>query len=272
MNIQVFSYQGRIPVSFLDNGYVNATVIGKHFGKRPETFLKTEETKTYIQTLAQQLEAEQYDTKQDFNEHSQMRKRSVFEQNQLVIVKRGAPENGGGTWLHPKLAILFARWCDVKFAVWCDIQIEKILSGSLKDEPSPTTAELPKPNGEVVQRYKRLMRFLNEYADVCDAHARHAMRMDFILKAWQEQKIKYQNPWANDQLVSVEDMAAALKVEATAVIFLLDEYDMNHKTYVVVMPPSPSHPCGQMLLYGRAFMVLQLVNDWTRFLMRHPDF
>jgi hypothetical protein len=28
--------------------------------------------------------------------------------------------NGGGTWLHPKLAVRFAQWLDPKFAVWCD--------------------------------------------------------------------------------------------------------------------------------------------------------
>ncbi|OAM32416.1 hypothetical protein A7P96_02000 [Eikenella sp. NML03-A-027] len=43
-------------------------------------------------------------------------------------MKRGGIEQG--TWLHPKLAVHFARWLDPKFAVWCDEQIEQILSGS----------------------------------------------------------------------------------------------------------------------------------------------
>lgn len=29
----------------------------------------------------------------------------------------------GGTWCHPKLAVFFARWLDVRFAVWCDLMI-----------------------------------------------------------------------------------------------------------------------------------------------------
>ena len=58
--------------------------------------------------------------------------KSVIDENQLVIVKGGSSKNGGGTWLHPKLAIHFARWLDPRFAVWCDEQIEQILSGSLK--------------------------------------------------------------------------------------------------------------------------------------------
>lgn len=36
---------------------------------------------------------------------------------------------GGGTWLHPKLAIRFAQWLDADFAVWCDEQIEHLLHG-----------------------------------------------------------------------------------------------------------------------------------------------
>ena len=66
--------------------------------------------------------------------------------NQLVIIKGGSVQNGGGTWLHPKLAIHFARWLDPKFAVWCDEQIEHIISGSLKLEP----AQPALPHGSIV--------------------------------------------------------------------------------------------------------------------------
>lgn len=31
--------------------------------------------------------------------------KTAFDEKQVVIVKSGVPENGGGTWLHPKLAI-----------------------------------------------------------------------------------------------------------------------------------------------------------------------
>ena len=33
----------------------------------------------------------------------------------MVKVKVGAPETGGGTWLHPKLAVPFSRWLDINF-------------------------------------------------------------------------------------------------------------------------------------------------------------
>ena len=57
----------------------------------------------------------------------QLPENMVIKKNQLLKVKGGAPSTGGGSWLHPKLSIKFARWIDVDFEIWCDMQIEKIL-------------------------------------------------------------------------------------------------------------------------------------------------
>jgi hypothetical protein len=35
----------------------------------------------------------------------------------LIISKRGAPDAGGGTWIHPDLAIQLAQWCNPAFAI-----------------------------------------------------------------------------------------------------------------------------------------------------------
>lgn len=58
-------------------------------------------------------------------------KRNVFNLSKktgLVKTKSGSPENGGGTWLHPKLAVAFARWLSVEFAVWCDLTIDSLIN------------------------------------------------------------------------------------------------------------------------------------------------
>lgn len=115
MNL-IKSFSG-VAVSFNQDGYLNASAIAKHFGKRVPDFLKTEQNQEYISALVEYLSKT---------------KKIVLEENQLVIVKHGG--NQSGTWLHPKLAIHFARWLDPRFAVWCDEQIEHILSGSLKLE------------------------------------------------------------------------------------------------------------------------------------------
>ena len=119
MSVQTFSF-GNVAVSFRQDGYLNATAIAAHFGKLPKDYLKTEQTQQYIATLAESLSE---------------RTKILTDENQLVIVKKGNSKNfTQGTWLHPKLAIHFARWLDPKFAVWCDEQIEQLLSGSLKSK------------------------------------------------------------------------------------------------------------------------------------------
>lgn len=47
--------------------------------------------------------------------------------NELVVSKSGNPANGGGTWIHPKLAIKLARWISVDFELWCDEHIETLM-------------------------------------------------------------------------------------------------------------------------------------------------
>ena len=115
---------GNFPVSFQNNGYLNATVVAAHFNRRVGSYLKSERTQEYIAALAEKL--------------SVTPKRAT-EDNQIVIIKQGGTEQG--TWLHPKLAVDFARWLDPKFAVWCDEQIEQILSGSPKLETQTTIDE-----------------------------------------------------------------------------------------------------------------------------------
>ncbi|WP_176399088.1 KilA-N domain-containing protein [Pandoraea sp. PE-S2T-3] len=100
-------YQG-LAVPFLGDGWFNATVAAKRFEKRVDNWLRLDETKTYIAALTEMINPSHL---RDF-----------------VRTQRG---RNGGTWMHPKLGVVFARWCDVRFAVWCDIQIEQILRGGV---------------------------------------------------------------------------------------------------------------------------------------------
>ena len=111
-----------INVSFRKDGYLNATAIAKQFGKQPRDYIKTEQTQDYLTALAA---------------HLSTKTKILVDKNQLVTVKNGGNERG--TWLHPKLAIHFARWLDSKFAVWCDEQIERILG--INSDDHQTTAD-----------------------------------------------------------------------------------------------------------------------------------
>mgnify|MGYP000943656187 FL=1 len=94
-------------VMFSEEGWFNATTAAEKFGKRVDHWLKTEETQSYIEALARHLNSPK--------------------RGDLVKAKRG---RNGGTWLHPKLAVAFARWLSPDFSVWCDIQIDKLMSGT----------------------------------------------------------------------------------------------------------------------------------------------
>lgn len=99
---------------FREDGYFNMTRAAQHFGKRLDHFLKTDQTSEYIAELEQALSN---DTPKKSNHLK------------VMMAKRGyhaSPETG--TWAHPKLAVFFARWLDVKFAVWCDMMIDDILN------------------------------------------------------------------------------------------------------------------------------------------------
>lgn len=108
-NMIPFEYQGQ-PVSFNTAGWINATEIAKRFGRRPVDWLKQDETRSYLAALADAL---------------------TCDPESLVKTSRARTDRGGGTWMHPKLGVAFARWLDMRFAVWCDLQIDRVLRGDL---------------------------------------------------------------------------------------------------------------------------------------------
>jgi len=123
-------------IGYNSEGWFNATQAASKFGKEPRDWLRLHETCDYIAAFARHHKIE-------FNPVFADRKASVKVQGgnsgfrpelksvpSLITVKRGAPSSGGGTWLHPKLAVAFARWLDDDFAVWCDMQIDGIIRGT----------------------------------------------------------------------------------------------------------------------------------------------
>ncbi|OWY37172.1 hypothetical protein CEK28_18325 [Xenophilus sp. AP218F] len=91
---------------FREDGYFNMTKAAKAYGKHMDNFWALKSTKPYLAALSNSLK--------------------IGELN-LVEKHEG---HYGGTWAHPKLAVFFARWLDVKFAVWCDSVIDSLLQGS----------------------------------------------------------------------------------------------------------------------------------------------
>lgn len=103
-NIIKYDFQGSL-YSFNMDGWFNATEAAKQHGKRIQHWLDNAETQEYIRILNNRISGD------------------------LIMARRGA---NGGTWLHPKLAVAFARWLSIEFAVWCDEQIDVIIRNGIR--------------------------------------------------------------------------------------------------------------------------------------------
>ncbi|MCE4053879.1 KilA-N domain-containing protein [Pseudomonas sp. Au-Pse12] len=106
-----FDYQGQA-VTFNADGWINATLAAARFDKAPNDWLRLGSTAEYIEKLASRM-----------NESNTGKSRIT-----LVTTRRGNTANSG-TWLHPKLAVKFARWLSVDFEIWCDEQIDALVRG-----------------------------------------------------------------------------------------------------------------------------------------------
>lgn len=94
-----------------DDGWGNATEMARPFKKRPLHFLQLPSTKAFIAALEEDL--------------GLMTENPSFK-DRVVETARGKM---GGTWMHPDLALEFARWLDPRFALWCNRQVRAILAG-----------------------------------------------------------------------------------------------------------------------------------------------
>lgn len=139
------------------DGYVNATQMAKAAAagarrRAPAEFLSAESTRRFIHALAEDLSTSA---------------KVIVPTVKLVEVHRGgiAP----GTWMHPDLAIEFARWLSPKFAIWTNRVVRKVLSGGKcpsMDAGADTICpkELERSLGKFDERIKSIEEFLSRSA------------------------------------------------------------------------------------------------------------
>ena len=95
------------------DGYVNATAMCRANEKRWSDYRESDRCQQYLDALAQTTEIPLFD---------------------LIVSRQG---NGGGTWVHPQVAVDLARWISAPFAVWMDGWfIESFQAGA---QPQKTT-------------------------------------------------------------------------------------------------------------------------------------
>ena len=82
------------------DGYINATALCKAGGKLFANYVDNLETQQFLRELSSKTGI------------------PIDGKNQGLIHSRpGAPETGGGTWVHPKVSIHLGQWVSAKFAV-----------------------------------------------------------------------------------------------------------------------------------------------------------
>lgn len=124
-----------VEVFFVEDGWFNATLVAKNFGKDVYEWTRSEDAFNYAVALAKRLNL--VDSSVVTGMVPLIKNASLDEKRELIQrflkdcglikTKRGKPENGGGTWFHPKLGIKFARWLSVDFELWCDEKVEELI-------------------------------------------------------------------------------------------------------------------------------------------------
>ena len=137
MNIDVRHYKSPDGTKEFDayfiNGtaYINATSLYQKFDKPQSTFdsWKTDVLLPYAKRL---IELGKF-AKPEFPVTADTQLVTLEE---VIIVKRGGKPQEQGTWFHPRLGIVFARWLDLDFEIWCDEQIaELLMTGKVELKP-----------------------------------------------------------------------------------------------------------------------------------------
>ncbi|MDE9455860.1 KilA-N domain-containing protein [Xenorhabdus bovienii] len=113
-NIIPFEYDGH-PIRFNDEGWINATDVAGKFGKEPNDWLQQYETLEYLCVLSRRL----FSNSCPEQELAKIKGLAIRNASTRAKILRLAKSTGlvktragiyGGSWLHPKLAVRFARW------------------------------------------------------------------------------------------------------------------------------------------------------------------
>ncbi len=115
-NVIKFEFRKQL-YSFNSDGWFNATEAAKKFNQKAHEWLRLPSTERYTQALGKALGFE-------------------AGKSRSKLVSTETARGRAGTWLHPKMAVAFARWLSDDFGVWCDLQIDAIIRNGIRAETS----------------------------------------------------------------------------------------------------------------------------------------
>lgn len=120
-----------------NDGYINGTALCVAHNKDISDWLKTDDAWDMVIALADDLGIEPKCPKSGNSVYT----RVSATYPTLVVVKRGSPETGGGTWVHPDLVVYLAQWCNKPFA----IQVSRWVREWLTTGQNPIAQPQPQP-------------------------------------------------------------------------------------------------------------------------------
>ena len=120
----------------LTDGFINGTAMCAAHNKDISDWLRTDDTFETVAVLADELGVVPISAEKPNSDKTRV---SACYPT-LVVVKRGAPKAGGGTWLHPQLAIQLAQWCNKRFA----LQVSKWVGEWIASAHNPSRLEIDK--------------------------------------------------------------------------------------------------------------------------------
>lgn len=128
------------------DGFVNATAMCLAHNKEISHWLILDSTSGLVNALAKRLNINPKIT----SDSVKLRLSDLYPE--LIIVKRGSPVNGGGTWIHYKLAIQLAQWCNSEFALLVSDWVEEWLIKGFSQQ-NKTLSQLEKEYELYLQRH-----------------------------------------------------------------------------------------------------------------------
>lgn len=199
---KTFIYEGS-PVTFQigEATMVNATEMAKPFGKQPVFWLNNQYTKGFLAEMAK------------------LRNLSYAD---LVIVKKGSSNLGGGTWMYEDVALEFARWLSPQFAIWCNDRIKELMKYGVTATPQTIDSVLADPDNAI-----RLLTALKEERKALKA----ANKQIAVLE---DQKKVYHSE--NQRLLKLKDRQDKIMLEQAPLVEyaqnVLDSYDTFTSTQI----------------------------------------
>lgn len=109
-----------------ENVFVNATEMGKNFGKHVKHWFENPSTHEYIHALAKHKGLYAIGENPTSLNTSELAKKYP---SLLFVIKGGL--NQQGTWMHEDVALEFARWLSPGFAIWCNDKIKELLTSGV---------------------------------------------------------------------------------------------------------------------------------------------